>query len=472
MRPPFVRWFLWLGLILSGIPSVHGAVRPPNVVIVYFDDLGWGDLSCFGAPRIRTPNIDRLAREGTRFTSFYVSQAVCSASRASLLTGCYANRVGIHGALGPEARVGLSTNEVTLAQLLRSCGYATAAVGKWHLGRPAEFLPLRHGFDEYLGLPYSNDMWPNHPTARRGSYPDLPLIEGDTVIEIMPDQRLLTQRYTERAVSFIDRHRDQPFFLYVAHSMPHVPLHVSPARQGRSAAGVYGDVIEELDDSVGAIVAALDRNQLRDDTWVMVTSDNGPWLSYGNHAGSSGPFREGKGTAFEGGVRVPCVMRWPGRIPAGRTCTEPLMTIDVLPTVAGRVGAPLPPLPIDGRDVWPVLNGTGTNGERSYWFYYGQNQLQALRRGRWKLLLPHTAAVLEGHGGGNDGLPIPYRPLKTGLELYDLENDPAETRNVADEHPRVLETLLAEAETARMELGDSLTQRIGRGNRPPGQIRP
>ncbi len=472
MRPPFVRWFLWLGLFLSGIHSVRGAERPPNVVIVYFDDLGWGDLSCFGAPRIHTPNIDRLAREGTRFTSFYVSQAVCSASRASLLTGCYANRVGIHGALGPEAKVGLSTNEVTLAQLLRSRGYATAAVGKWHLCRPAEFLPLRHGFDEYLGLPYSNDMWPNHPTARRGSYPDLPLIEGDTVIESMPDQRLLTQRYTERAASFIDRHRDKPFFLYVAHSMPHVPLHVSPARQGRSAAGVYGDVIEELDDSVGAILAALDRNQLRDNTWVIVTSDNGPWLSYGNHAGSAGPFREGKGTAFEGGIRVPCVMRWPGRIPAGRTCTEPLMTIDLLPTVAGRVGAPLPPLPIDGRDVWPVLNGTGTNGERTYWFYYGQNQLQALRRGRWKLLLPHTAAVLEGRGGGNDGLPIPYRPLKTGLELYDLENDPAETRNVADQHPRVLQTLLAEAETARAELGDSLTQRTGRGNRPPGQIRP
>ncbi len=467
-------WSGLLFLLAAGMffGPARAAERSPNIVLIYFDDLGWGDWGCFGSRSIRTPHIDRLAAEGTRFTSFYVSQPVCSASRASLLTGCYANRVGIHGALGPESKVGLSTNEVTLARLLKSQGYATAAVGKWHLGRPVEFLPLHHGFDEYLGLPYSNDMWPNHPTARPGYYPALPLIDGDAVVETMPDQRQLTTRYTARAVSFIERHRDQPFFLYLAHSMPHVPLHVSPARQGHSASGVYGDVIEELDDSVGQVLAALDRLQLRSNTWVVVTSDNGPWLSYGNHAGSAGPFREGKGTVFEGGVRVPCVMRWPGHIPAGRTCDEPLMTIDLLPTIAGKIGAPLPPLGVDGRECWPVLEGKGRNQDRTYLFYYGQNELQALRRGHWKLILPHTAAVLEGQGGGNDGIPVAYRRLKTGVELYDLDSDPGETRNLAGIHTAVRDRLLAEAEAARSDLGDALTGRKGTGNREPGKVTP
>lgn len=464
---------LLLGLLveLNGVKAASPGPRP-NLVVVFFDDLGWGDLGAYGSRTIRTPNLDRLAAEGTRFTSFYVAQPVCSASRAALLTGCYANRVGIHGALGPSAKVGLSTNEVTLARLLKNQGYATSMVGKWHLGRPPELLPLRHGFDEYFGLPYSNDMWPNHPTAKAGSYPPLPLIEGDQVVEVMPDQRELTGRYTARAVDFIQRHRDQPFFLYVAHSMPHVPLHVSPGFQGRSVGGTYGDVIEELDASVGSILEALKKNNLEDNTWVVVTSDNGPWLSYGNHAGTAGPFREGKGTVYEGGVRVPCVMRWPGHIPAGRVCDDPLMTIDLLPTVAGQVGAPLPPLPLDGRDAWNVISGKGPAPKRTYWFYYGQNQLQAVRSGKWKVILPHTAAVLEGRGGGRDGLPSGYSQVKTELALYDLEADPGETRNRALDQPAILKQLLAEVEAARVELGDSLTQREGRANRAPGRAEP
>ncbi len=448
------------------------ADRPPNIVVVFFDDLGWGDLGAFGATQIRTPHLDRLAAQGTRFTSFYVAQPVCSASRASLLTGCYANRIGIHGALFPGAPTGLHAGEATLPEVLKARGYATGMVGKWHLGSQPQFLPVRHGFDDYLGLPYSNDMWPNHPTAKPGSYPPLPLIDGDRVVETQPDQRFLTERYTRRAVDFIDRHRGSPFFLYVAHSMPHVPLHVSPSRQNRSTAGVYGDVIEELDESVGVLMEALRRNGLEDNTWVVVTSDNGPWLSYGNHAGSAGPFREGKGTVYEGGIRVPCIMRWPGHIPAGRSCNAPLMTIDLLPTIAHQVGASLPEKRIDGHDVWPVLNGTGPGPERTYWFYYLQNQLQAVRQGRWKLILPHAVGVLEGRPGGRDGRPVAYTQTRTGLALYDLESDPAETRDRSERNPRVLRRMLREVELARQELGDSLTGRSGSGAREPGRAEP
>ena len=468
MRHPAV---LLVALLWAMVRS-SAADRPPNIVIVFFDDLGWGDLGAFGAKRIRTPNMDLLASQGTRFTSFYVSQPVCSASRASLLTGCYANRIGIHGALFPGAPTGLHAGETTLAEVLRARGYATGMVGKWHLGSQKQFLPVRHGFDEYLGLPYSNDMWPNHPTAKPGSYPPLPLIEGDEVLETQPDQRFLTERYTRRAVDFIDRHRDAPFFLYVAHSMPHVPLHVSPRRQNHSAGGVYGDVIEELDESVGALMDALRRNGLEDNTWVVVTSDNGPWLSYGDHAGSAGPFREGKGTVYEGGIRVPCIMRWPGRIPAGRSCNEPLMTIDLLPTIAHRVGATLPENRIDGHDVRPVLNGTGPGPDRTYWFYYLQNQLQAVRQGRWKLILPHGVGVLQGRPGGKEGKPVAYTQTRMSQALYDLESDPGETRDRSETNPRVLRRLLREVELARQELGDSLIGRSGSGAREPGRTQP
>ena len=343
----------------GGAPfTASAADRPPNIVIVFSDDQGYGDVGCFGAQGFATPNLDRLARDGRRFTNFHVAQPVCSASRTALLTGCYPNRIGIHGALGPKDVVGIADGETTLAQLLKRQGYATGMAGKWHLGHHPSFLPVHHGFDEYLGLPYSNDMWPFHPEAKPGSYPPLPLIEGDRTINpnvTANEQAQLTGLYTERAVSFINRHKEHPFFFYLAHSMPHVPLHVGEGFRGKSKQGLYGDVIQEIDASVGNVLEALEANGLEKDTLVIFTTDNGPWLSYGDHAGTAGPLREGKGTCWEGGVRVPCIMRWPGKIPAGTESNAMLMTIDLLPTIARLVGAQLPEHAIDGLDVWPLL---------------------------------------------------------------------------------------------------------------------
>ena len=466
-------WFpFWIAVCAWASTALAKEQRPPNVVLIYCDDLGWGDLGCFGAKKIRTPNIDSIARRGTRFTSFYVAQAVCSASRAALLTGCYANRLGIHGALGPNQKIGLNPEEVTLAEVLKPRGYATAIVGKWHLGRPTELLPTRQGFDEYFGLPYSNDMWPQNGNAAKGTYPPLPLIEGDRVIEETPDQSQLTRRYTERAVSFIQRSARAPFFLYLAHSMPHVPIFAGSRFAGRSRQGLYGDVIEEIDWSVGEVLKALKRNGLEKDTLVIFTSDNGPWLSYGQHGGSAGPFREGKGTSFEGGIRVPCVMQWPGHIPQGRTNDIPLMTIDVLPTVARLAGADLPPRKIDGLDVWPILRGDrgATNPHAAYFIYYNQGDLLAVRSGDWKLFLPHTSQTLGGKLGGTNGVPAPYQRLAVGTELYNLRQDLAERVNVIADHPEVRDRLLVLAEGAREELGDRRLQRVGSGVRPPGRV--
>lgn len=453
------------------------SARPPNIVLIYCDDLGYADVGCFGARKIRTPQIDSLAREGIRFTDFYVAQAVCSASRAALLTGCYPNRLGIAGALDHSARHGLNPDETTIPELLKTRGYATAIVGKWHLGHLPEFRPLRHGFDEWFGLPYSNDMWPFHPEARAGTYPPLPLFDGEQVIEsaVTPEiQDTLTTRYAQRAVRFIEAHRDQPFFLYLAHSMPHVPLHISATQRGRSRAGLYGDVVEAIDASVGAILDALRRLELERDTLVIFTSDNGPWLSYGDHAGSTGRLREGKGTAWEGGVRVPFVARWPGHIPRGTVCREPAMTIDLLPTFAGLAQASLPSRPIDGHDIAPLL--THQRGAHSphdaFWFYYQQNELQAVRSGRWKLVLPHTYRTLDHPVTATNGVPAKYHQAKAALALYDLRNDVGETKDVAARHPEVVAALQRHVESARAELGDSLTGRVGRGARPAGKATP
>ncbi len=467
--------FVGAFLLATAVPQASGASAParlPNVVLIFCDDLGWGDLGCFGAKDLRTPQIDGLARGGTKFTRFYVAQAVCSASRAALLTGCYPNRLGIHGALGPNQKIGLHQEETTIAEVLKPRGYATAIFGKWHLGRPAALLPTRQGFDEYFGLPYSNDMWPRHPSAPVGAYPPLPLIQGETVIEEMPDQSQLTRRYTEHAVDFINRNAARPFFLYLAHSMPHVPIFAGSKFAGRSKRGVFGDVIEEIDWSVGEVLKALRRHGLEDNTLVIFTSDNGPWLSYGNHAGGAGPFREGKGTSFEGGIRVPCVMRWPGRIPRGRVSDAMLMTIDLLPTLAGIAGAPLPPRKIDGLDVLPLLRGDpgATNPHAAYFIYFNQGELQAVRSGDWKLYLPHTSQTLGGRTGGTNGLPVRYQPLPVGLELYHLGTDASETRDVATKNPEVVSRMLLLAEEARTELGDARTKRIGSGVREPGRV--
>jgi arylsulfatase A len=457
-------------LLAGGAASGSAAERPPNVVLVYADDLGYGDIGAYGAKAIRTPHIDRLATEGVRFTDFYVAQAVCSASRAALLTGTYPNRIGILGALFPTSTNGIADGETTLAEVLKARGYATAIYGKWHLGHLPPLLPTRHGFDDYLGLPYSNDMWPSHP--ERMKFPPLPLYSGDAVLTVNPDQSQLTGEYGRRAVAFIERNRERPFFVYLAHTMPHVPIFASDRFRGRSRQGLYGDVVEEIDDSVGQVTAALHRLGLERETLVFFASDNGPWLSYGDHAGSAGPLREGKGTAFEGGVRVPFVARWPGRIPAGTVVREPAMTIDVLPTIARLVGAPLPDRPIDGLDISPLLLGEG--GARSphdaLLFYYG-TELRAVRGGRFKLVLPHRSQTLDGPAGSG-GRPGKYRQAEVPLALYDLVADVGETADVASAHPDVVERLLDAAEKAREDLGDSLTGRTGGGLREPGRVGP
>jgi arylsulfatase A-like enzyme len=442
--------------------------RPPNVVIILADDLGYGDLGCYGGRLAPTPHLDRMAREGMRFTDFYVAQPVCSASRAALLTGCYPNRVGIFGALGPSSKHGISDREQTIADRLKTRGYATAAYGKWHLGHHAKFLPTRHGFDDWFGLPYSNDMWPGHPTVK--SFPDLPLFDREKVVATNPDQRRLTTWYTEHAAGFIARHKDRPFFLYVAHTMPHVPLAVSEKFRGKSGHGLYGDVLMEMDWSVGRILAALRENGLDRRTLVVFTSDNGPWLSYGAHAGSAGPLREGKMTTFEGGVREPCVMRWPDHISAGRVCREPVMTIDLLPTIAHLAGAKLPAHRIDGKDISPLLAGRrGARRPHEALYFYWERELQAVRSGRWKLHFPHRYISLPGKAGAG-GRPARYVQRKIGLALYDLEKDRGETTDVAARHPDVVKRLKALADQARADLGDSATGRKGRGVRPPGRL--
>lgn len=442
--------------------------RPPNFVIIFADDLAYGDLGCFGAKGYTTPNLDRMAAEGVRLTSFYAAQAVCSASRTALLTGCYPNRVGILGALGPSSKIGISDTEVTLAQMLKPRGYATAIYGKWHLGHHPKFLPTHHGFDDYFGLPYSNDMWPKHPTAK---FPDLPLIEGDKVVAVNPDQTQLTTWYTERAVKFIAKNKDRPFFLYLAHNMPHVPLHVSSKFKGKSERGLYGDVIMEIDWSVGQVLAELKKQGIDERTLVLFTSDNGPWLSYGDHAGSAGPLREGKGTTWDGGQREPCIMRWPGKIPAGRVCAEPTATIDIFPTLARLAGAELPRHPIDGLDIWPILAGQpGARNPHEAYFFYWNRELQGVRSGRWKLHFPHNYRTLAGRPGGTGGKPVPYSQARTELALFDLDNDIGETVNVAAQHPEIVKRLQQLAEKAREDLGDSATKRQGKGVRSPGRL--
>jgi arylsulfatase len=489
-------WILVAAGALAALASgaLAAEVKRPNIVLIFADDQGYGDVGCYGATDLKTPNIDRLAREGTRFTSFYVAQPVCTASRAALLSGCYSNRVGMAGALNHTSTVGINPRETLLSEMCHSQGYATAIYGKWHLGHQGPFLPTRQGFDEFLGIPYSNDNGPLHPVVR--GIPALPLYENEKVVERDPDQSQFTRRLTERAVGFIERNRERPFFLYLPHVMPHVPIFASEKFRGKSGRGLFGDVIEELDWSVGEILAALEKHGLGERTLVIYSSDNGPFLSYGEHAGSAGPLREGKLTTFEGGVREPCLVCWPGKVPAGRVCDEVVSTMDLCVTLAGLAGAELPDaespnVKLDGIDLAPLIFGQpGAKGRDVFWYYSG-DELQAVRQGDWKLHLPHEYLTVAGEPGkagkpSNYGKLQPqsielsgirgiasrhgYRFEKIGLSLYNLKDDPGETKNVAAEHPDVVERLQQVAAAARADLGDSLTGVAGKNIRPHGDI--
>ena len=469
----------YLSLLLL-LPFSLLAASTPNVVVIFIDDMGYADIDPFGdTPGYETPNLTRMAKEGRKFTDFYVTQAVCSASRAGLMTGCYNVRVGILGALGPSAKHGIHPDEVTIAEICKQEDYATACYGKWHLGHHRKFLPMQHGFDDYFGLPYSNDMWPFHPGVmhlpmekRLKRWPHLPLIEGNEVINPQVDgaaQEQLTTQYTERAVRFIEQNRKRPFFLYVPHSMVHVPLYVSDKFKGKSKNGLFGDVMMEVDWSVGQILETLRKHDLDKRTLVIFTADNGPWLSYGDHAGSAAPLREGKGTMWDGGCRESCIMWMPGTIPAGTVCKEPAMTIDILPTVAHLIGAELPGHKIDGKNIWPLIAGTaGAKSPHEAYYFYKGSQLQAIRKGKWKMHWPHSYRTMAGKPGGTGGIPASYTNAKTELVLYNLEEDIGERVDLKDRYPEVVEELSSLGDRMRRDLGDAKVK--GSGFRPAGRL--
>ena len=402
----------------------------PNIVLIFIDDMGYADIGPFGNTDVKTPNLDRFATEGMKFTNFYATP-VCSMSRACLMTGCYNARVSVPGVLFPRDNVGLNPSEETLAEIVKQKNYATCAIGKWHLGHHPEFLPLRQGFDRYFGLPYSNDM-----LAGRNGMPPLPLYDNDKVIETEPDQSQLTKRYTEKAIEFIRQNQNSPFFVYLPHTMIHFPLAASASFLGKSKMGLIGDTIEEIDWSVGQIMGTLKELNLDDNTLVVFTSDNGPARR------DAPPFRGNKGTIFEGGVREPCMMRWPGKIPAGTTCHEIAGNIDMLPTFAKLVGATLPKDRIlDGRDITSLMYDPKSGPVRDTHLYYSGLKLGAIRQGKWKYF-PSSAA---GNAGNN-------KTKETKAALYDLSTDPGESNNVAEANPDVVMKLEQELKTRREEI--------------------
>lgn len=469
------------GLCLANPGMAQQSGRAPNIVLILLDDMGNGDLSGLGALQFSTPNIDHLAAEGLRFTNYLSPQAVCSASRAGLLTGCYPGRIGFHGALFPRSPSGINPDEVTIAELVKQKGYRTAIFGKWHLGDLREFLPLQHGFDEFYGLPYSNDMWPvdyeGKPATdwRKERFPPLHLIDGNEPAELvatLADQSLLTRRYTEKAVAFINNNKDRPFFLYVPHSMPHVPIAASSEFKGKSKQGAYGDVMMEIDWSVGQIREALRTNGLEENTIIIFTSDNGPWLNYGNHAGSAGGLREGKGTTFEGGHRVPLIMYWKNTIAPGGICNSMISGIDILPTIAALLDADLPEHRIDGISFLPVIKGDLSVAPRKYfYYYYRRNNLEAVRMGDWKLVLSHPGRTYAGFEPGKDGFPGEVNEnAMVNAALYDLRRDPGERYDVMASFPEIVQELEHVAEEARRDIGDELTGRTGSGVRQIGTV--
>ncbi len=450
----------WLGT------SASAAQRPPNFIVIFCDNLGYGDIGCFGSKLHRTPNVDRLAAEGMKFTSFYVSSGVCTPSRASLMTGCYPRRVNMHvsgsntAVLRAMDSKGLNPDEFTIAEVLKQAGYATACIGKWHLGDQPPFLPTRQGFDYYFGIPYSDDMT---PSKNNPDWPPLPLMRNEEVIEAPVDRDYLTKRYTEEVIRFMTQQKEKPFFVYLPHAMPGStdrPF-ASPDFQGKSANGPYGDSVEELDWSTGEILAALKRLQLDEQTLVIWTSDNGA-VKRSPPQGSSGPFKGWGYDTSEGAMRMPCVMRWPGKIPAGTLCDELATTMDLLPTLARLAGAQAPrDRVIDGRDIWPLLSsqpGARSAYDETGFFYYRMEQLQAVRAGPWKLYLPLTTKLSANN---RKTAPAP-------LELYDVKNDLGEEHEVSARHPDVAKRLTALVEKAREDLGDA--NRPGKNQRPAGFV--
>jgi len=432
----------WLLLLATLLSSTALCQRQPNIVFILADDLGYGDVGAYGATDIRTPNIDLLAKGGLKFTEFYAPSPVCSPTRAGFLTGRYPRRMGIDGVFFPESFTGLPAAEVTVAEALQERGYATGIVGKWHLGHHPRFLPLQNGFDEYFGIPYSNDMQ------------GVVYLRGNDVAEYKVDQRYTTKVYTEEAVRFIERHRQQPFFLYLAHTMPHVPLYASEAFRSKSKRGLYGDVVEELDWSVGQVLAALRKNGLEQNTLLVFTSDNGPWLAFDEEGGSPGPLREGKQTTFEGGMRVPAVAYWPGRTQAGSVYDNLATTFDWFPTFLRLAGetAYQPKKPLDGEDITPVLTGTGKR-KGDELLYYFNGAVQAYRKGDWKIKLPYA---------GNRGIMGVKDVAPHDTLLFNLKRDAGERTNLARSHPEKVRELLAAMQSyqARLEPAPPLVQGI------------
>ena len=444
-----------------------------NFIVINLDDAGYGDFSYNGAYGYTTPNIDRMAAEGTRFTHFLAGQPISGASRAGLLTGCYPNRIGFAGAPGPDSNYGINPEEMTIGELLKQKGYSTAVFGKWHLGCQRQFLPLQNGFDEYYGLPYSNDMWPFHPQQGEVfNFPDLPTYDGNEVKGYNTDQSCFTTDYTTHSVNFIRKNKNKPFFLYLAHSMPHVPLAVSDKFKGKSEQGLYGDVMMEIDWSVGEVLKTLRELGLEENTLVILTSDNGPWTNYGNHAGSAGGLREAKATTFDGGNRIPCVMYWKGQTLPGTTCNKLASNIDLFPTFAEISGAPLPGRTIDGVSLLSLIKGDkDAEPRKSFVYYYNKNDLEAVTNGRFKLVFPHKYVTYGAYVPGNGGKPGQLTNLEIQkAELYDLRRDAGERYNVISQYPEEAASLMKIADAMRDDLGDNLTRVKGKGRREPGYV--
>ena len=446
-----------LFLLLAAVLSAAASARPPNVVVIFIDDMGYGDIGPFGATKQRTPHLDRMAKEGMKLTSFYATP-VCSVSRAQMMTGCYGARVSVPGVYFPGQSVGLNPAEVTVAERLKEKGYATQMVGKWHLGDQPEFLPTRQGFDHYYGIPYSNDMLKKSADTK---VPVVPLLRDEKIAELMDGegQRRMVELYTKEAVDFIGRNKDKPFYLYFAHNAIHTPIYPGAAFAGKSSNGRFGDWVEEVDWSVGQVLDALRSQGLDKDTLVIFTSDNGPWLTKGADGGSAGPLRGGKGSTWEGGVRVPTLAWWPGRVPAGSVNDAVAATIDLLPTFVSLAGGTVPATPvIDGRDITSILLGQSKESAREAHYYFAGYNLQAVRQGRWKLALAPQPEGMNNKNGPK---------VADGLRLYDLDAEIGEQTDVAAQHPEVVAKLKALADKMSAEIGGKEPT----ARRPAGEVK-